>query len=210
MSGGSIYDFLHKHAGTFKLPVLIRVATDVSEGMNYLHQNNIIHRDLKSSNILIDENKASYNVTSRCIVIKFSSFCSLVSIIFNAQLIVHLTGTYRWMAPEVIAHWPYDHKADVFSFGVVLWELLTSKLPYSNLTPLQAAIGVVLKGLRPTIPANTHPRLAELIGKCWQQDPARRPEFSSILEILQRIANEVKYQTKNVIPLMTLRVSKFS
>ncbi|URD97549.1 TyrKc [Musa troglodytarum] len=101
------------------------------------------------------------------------------------------TGTYRWMAPEVIAHWPYNHKADVFSFGVVLWELLTSKLPYSNLTPLQAALGVVLKGLRPTIPENTDPRLAELIEKCWQQDPARRPDFSSILEILQRIANEV-------------------
>lgn len=60
MSGGSVYDSLHKHKGTFKLPVLIRVATDVSKGMNYLHQNNIIHRDLKSSNLLIDENKASY------------------------------------------------------------------------------------------------------------------------------------------------------
>ncbi|CAL9084049.1 unnamed protein product, partial [Musa textilis] len=58
MSGGSVYDSLHKHKGTFKLPDLIRVATDVSKGMNYLHQNNIIHRDLKSSNLLIDENKA--------------------------------------------------------------------------------------------------------------------------------------------------------
>jgi serine/threonine protein kinase len=55
------------------------------------------------------------------------------------------TGTYRWMAPEVIEHKPYDRKADVFSFAIVLWELLTGKIPYENLTPLQAAVGVVQK-----------------------------------------------------------------
>lgn len=59
------------------------------------------------------------------------------------------TGTYRWMAPEVIEHRPYNNKADVFSFGIVLWELLTGQVPYLGLTPLQAAVAVVQKGLRP-------------------------------------------------------------
>ncbi|MFS7925350.1 putative dual-specificity kinase TKL-Pl-4 family [Helianthus anomalus] len=55
------------------------------------------------------------------------------------------TGTYRWMAHEVIEHKPYDHKADVFSFGVMLWELLSGKLAYEYLTPILAAVGVVQK-----------------------------------------------------------------
>lgn len=59
MSGGSLYDFLHKQKGSFKLPQLLRVAIDVSKGMNFLHQNNIIHRDLKGANLLLDENEVS-------------------------------------------------------------------------------------------------------------------------------------------------------
>jgi serine/threonine protein kinase len=59
MSGGSVYDYLHKKNSSFKLPEILRVATDISKGMNYLHQNNIIHRDLKTANLLMDENKAS-------------------------------------------------------------------------------------------------------------------------------------------------------
>lgn len=57
MSRGSLYDFLHKQRGVFKLPSLLKVAIDVSKGMNYLHQNNIIHRDLKTANLLMDENE---------------------------------------------------------------------------------------------------------------------------------------------------------
>lgn len=180
MSRGSLYDFLHKHKGVFKLPFLLKVAIDVSKGMNYLHQNNIIHRDLKTANLLMDENE----------VVKVADF-GVARVQAQSGVMTAETGTYRWMAPEVIEHRPYDHKADVFSFGIVMWELLTGQLPYSSLTPLQAAVGVVQKDLRPLIPKNSHPRLAELLERCWQQDPTQRPDFSEIIEILQHIAKEV-------------------
>ncbi|GMY11146.1 serine/threonine-protein kinase sty17 [Fagus crenata] len=163
----------------FKLPSLLKVSIDVSKGMNYLHQNNIIHRDLKTANLLMDENE----------VVKVADF-GVARVQTQSGVMTAETGTYRWMAPEVIEHKAYDHKADVFSFGIVLWELLTGELPYSHLTPLQAAVGVVQKGIRPTIPKNTYPRLTELLERCWQQDAAQRPDFSEITEILQHIADE--------------------
>ncbi|KAI5581973.1 hypothetical protein BDE02_07G054100 [Populus trichocarpa] len=180
MAKGSLYNFLHKQKGVFKLPCLIKVAIDVSKGMNYLHQNNIIHRDLKTANLLMDENE----------VVKVADF-GVARVQTQSGVMTAETGTYRWMAPEVIEHKPYDHKADVFSFGIVAWELLTGELPYSYLTPLQAAVGVVRKGLRPTIPKHTHPKLAELLETCWQQDPNQRPNFSQIIDILQQIVKEV-------------------
>lgn len=180
MSGGSVYDYLHKQRGTFKLPTLLKISIDISKGMNYLHQNNIIHRDLKAANLLLDEHE----------VVKVADF-GVARVKAQTGVMTAETGTYRWMAPEVIEHKPYDHKADVFSFGVVLWELLTGKLPYEYLTPLQAAVGVVQKGLRPTIPKNTPPKLAELLEKCWQQDPSLRPDFTEIIEILNQISKEV-------------------
>ncbi|XVE87494.1 hypothetical protein DITRI_Ditri18aG0122200 [Diplodiscus trichospermus] len=180
MAKGSLYDYLHKQRAVFKLPSLLKVAIDVSKGMNYLHQNNIIHRDLKTANLLMDENQ----------VVKVADF-GVARVQSQSGIMTAETGTYRWMAPEVIEHKPYDHKADIFSFGIALWELLTGELPYALLTPLQAAVGVVQKSLRPTIPKNTHPRLGELLERCWQQDPTQRPNFSEILEILQQIAKEV-------------------
>ncbi|GAY46059.1 hypothetical protein CUMW_094020 [Citrus unshiu] len=153
MSGGSVYDYLHKLKGVFKLPSLLKVAIDVSKGMNYLHQNNIIHRDLKAANLLMDENE----------VVKVADF-GVARVKAQSGVMTAETGTYRWMAPE---------------------------LPYEYLTPLQAAVGVVQKGLRPTIPKNSQPKLAELLERCWQQDPALRPDFSEIIEILQQIAKEV-------------------
>ncbi|KAL3689066.1 hypothetical protein R1sor_015375 [Riccia sorocarpa] len=181
MSGGSVYDYLHKHKAILKIPMLLRVALDISKGMDYLHQNNIIHRDLKAANLLMDENE----------VVKVADF-GVARVQDHSGIMTAETGTYRWMAPEVIEHKPYDRKVDVFSFGVVLWELLTGKLPYADLTPLQAAVGVVQKGLRPTIPKHTNPKLIDLLERCWKADPAERPEFAEVTVILQDLLKEVR------------------
>ncbi|KAF9686665.1 hypothetical protein SADUNF_Sadunf02G0013000 [Salix dunnii] len=194
MSGGSMYDFLHKQKGSLNLQSLLRVAIDVSKGMNCLHQNHIIHRDLKSANLLMDENG----------VVKVADF-GVARVQDQSGVMTAETGTYRWMAPEisltyaplvfdaykVIEHELYDHKADVFSFGIVLWELLTGKLPYEHLSPLQAAVGVLQQGLRPSIPSHSHPELADLLKRCWQREPFLRPEFSEILELLQKLERTV-------------------
>ncbi|XP_057731678.1 serine/threonine-protein kinase STY46-like isoform X3 [Arachis stenosperma] len=180
MSGGSMYDFLHIKKAALSLPWLLKVAIEVSEGMKYLHQNDIIHRDLKTANLLMDDKG----------VVKVADF-GVARVNNQSGVMTAETGTYRWMAPEVIEHKPYDHKADVYSFGIVLWELLTGKLPYEHLSPLHAAVGVAQKGLRPEIPRHTHPMLVELIHRCWHQDPSSRPDFTEILEFLLHITMKV-------------------
>lgn len=101
------------------------------------------------------------------------------------------TGTYRWMAPEVIRHEPYSTAADVYSYGIVLWELLTRDQPFRGMTPIQAAFAVARKGYRPTLPPRTPAGLAELINACWQEDPLRRPTFSQIVNALKRVRADI-------------------
>ena len=84
------------------------------------------------------------------------------------------------MAPEVIEHSPYGERADVFSFGVVMWEMLTGRVPYENMTPLQAAVGVVQKGLRPPIPAGWPTGLTTLLQRCWTRKADDRPSFEAL------------------------------
>ncbi|CAI5466113.1 unnamed protein product [Closterium sp. Yama58-4] len=181
MVGGSVYDYLHKHRGSMKLPMVLRVGMDVAKGMDFLHKNNIIHRDLKAANLLMDEND----------VVKVADF-GVARVKANSGVMTAETGTYRWMAPEVIEHRAYDHKADIFSFGITMWEMLTGKLPYPDLTPLQAAVSVVQRGLRPPIPKGTHPRLADLFERCWATNPVDRPEFSEIIRVIAEIAQELE------------------
>ncbi|KAL5216147.1 hypothetical protein ABZP36_007548 [Zizania latifolia] len=179
MPGGNLYDFLHKKNNTLELPVILRIAIGISKGMDYLHQNNIIHRDLKTANLLIGSGQ----------VVKIADFGVSRHRPQEGDMTAE-TGTYRWMAPEVINHKPYDHKADVFSFAIVLWELVTSKIPYENLTPLQAALGV-RQGMRLEIPARVHSRLSKLIQRCWDENPRVRPFFSEITVELEDILRHV-------------------
>ncbi|XP_021844823.1 serine/threonine-protein kinase STY46 isoform X2 [Spinacia oleracea] len=168
MPGGSLYNYLHKNKRALKFSELLKFAIDVSKGMEYLHHNDIIHRDLKSANLLMDSLQ----------VVKVADF-GVARFLHQEGVMTAETGTYRWMAPEVINHQPYDQKADIFSFAIVLWELLTAKIPYENMTPLQAALGV-RQGLRPEIPQEIHPKLCNLMQRCWDTAPSNRPPFSII------------------------------
>ncbi|KAJ8541524.1 hypothetical protein K7X08_002340 [Anisodus acutangulus] len=180
MPGGSLYEYLHKNHVVLKLSQLLSFAIDVCKGMEYLHQNNIIHRDLKTANLLMDSNN----------VVKVADF-GVARFQNKGGVMTAETGTYRWMAPEVINHQPYDQKADVFSFAIVLWELLTAKVPYDTMTPLQAALGV-RQGLRPELPENAHPRMLDLMQRCWEAIPSDRPSFFEIQAELELLLQEIE------------------
>ncbi|KAI3460482.1 hypothetical protein Pfo_017145 [Paulownia fortunei] len=180
MPGGSLYDYLRKNHLVLKLPQLLKFATDVCKGMEYLHHKNVIHRDLKTANLLMDT----------CNVVKVADF-GVARFQNKGGVMTAETGTYRWMAPEVINHQPYDQKADVFSFAIVLWELVTAKVPYDTMTPLQAALGV-RQGLRPKLPEKAHPKLLDLMQRCWEALPSNRPSFSEIRVELEELLQEVQ------------------
>ena len=87
------------------------------------------------------------------------------------------------MAPEVIRHSRYDHRVDLYSFAIVLWEMLSGKLPYGDLSPIAAAAAVVVENLRPPLadaPDDTPAELTALMVQCWDVAPAVRPEFEAV------------------------------
>ncbi|CAM9408676.1 unnamed protein product [Phaeothamnion confervicola] len=150
------------------------MALDCASGMQYLHNQNpvIIHRDLKSLNVLIDE-----NWTTKVTDFGLSRFkATSVSEKMTGQ-----AGTYHWMAPEVINSQHYTEKADVFSFGIILWEIYTRAIPYDGMQPVQVVAAVLGRGERPRIPPSCPQPLATLMAQCWHHDPNMRPSFNDIV-----------------------------
>eukprot|EP01121_Diplochlamys_sp_Union-15-3_P012068 TRINITY_DN3567_c0_g1_i4.p1 TRINITY_DN3567_c0_g1~~TRINITY_DN3567_c0_g1_i4.p1 ORF type:complete len:388 (-),score=72.42 TRINITY_DN3567_c0_g1_i4:97-1260(-) len=146
------------------------IAIDTALGMFWLHQTNILHLDLKPANLLVNDNW----------VVKVADF----GISQMRENLDSIGGTLNYMSPEILMGGDVDEKADVYSFGLVLWELLSERVPWRNeLNSLEEYKNTVGSGgKRPPMPANTPPKLQALIEKCWAQDPNVRPTFAEICE----------------------------
>ncbi|KAB1271522.1 Mitogen-activated protein kinase kinase kinase 21 [Camelus dromedarius] len=100
-------------------------------------------------------------------------------------------GTYAWMAPEVIKSSVFSKGSDIWSYGVLLWELLTGEVPYRGIDGLAVAYGVAVNKLTLPVPSTCPEPFAKLMKECWQQDPHIRPSFALILEQLTAIERAV-------------------
>ena len=162
---GNLFQFLHgKDAPDLEDVERLNLALEIAQGINYLHSFNppILHRDLKSLNILLDKN----------FVAKIADFGWAK---LREEHMTKLRGTFQWMAPEVITNEHYTEKADVYSFGIILWEFWSKDPPYKGIKAREVGIKVKNnKNYRPTIPDEVPQEIAELIKCCWDADPEKR------------------------------------
>jgi serine/threonine protein kinase len=165
------------------LPIclVIRLALDIAKGMLFLHSCRpiVLHRDLKSQNILLDSD-------FHCKVCDFG--ISRAATTMNTMTAV---GTPQWMSPEVLRNERYSEKADVYAYGVVLWELLTRTPPFKGLQAVTVVSLVGHQGQRPPMPLDAPFRYRQLIEQCWHEDPEVRPSFLEIVSELEDYAQEL-------------------
>lgn len=178
------------------------IALGISYGLKYIHSQNIIHLDLKSPNILLNDR----------IIPQIADFG--LSQIYNPQsknsngnkneLIssqkssppsdVTIKGTPTWMSPEQLCGLPCGPAADIFSFAIILYELYTEKDPYPGLSHAQIFYKVVKSKERPKLPENNS-SLSRLISRCWESDPVKRPSSNEIFELFK--SGEVSFPHSN-------------
>lgn len=166
---GQLYEVLR--AGRKVTPrMLVDWASGIASGMNYLHLHKIIHRDLKSPNVLVTHNDT----------VKISDFGTSKEL-SDKSTKMSFAGTVAWMAPEVIRNEPVSEKVDIWSFGVVLWELLTGEIPYKDVDSSAIIWGVGSNSLHLPVPSTCPDGFKILMKQTWQGKPRNRPSFRQIL-----------------------------
>jgi serine/threonine protein kinase len=188
----------HQHKGSGrKWPLMhpLRVALDVARGMEHLHSKGLIHRDIKSMNVVLDS-----QFRGKIIGFGLAEFAPQKK--WELPSTACHYGTWAWSAPEMLLREPYCDKADVYSFAIVLWELVIFKLPLVGaetqaIKTMQQALELVvnqgLRPLQPRCPASPQVEGAvfALMEDCWQRDADARPGFSAICTRLEPLASAV-------------------
>lgn len=183
--GSSLYRCLHVHEKRFDVQHIIEIARQTAQGMDYLHAKNIIHRDLKSNNIFFND-----------MVVKIGDFglATVKTRWSGGQQYHQPSGSILWMAPEVIRmkdENPYSFQSDVYAFGIVLYEVLSGQLPYTNINCKDQILFMVGRGyLKPDvskIPPETPKVLQRIMEDCIKYNRDERPQFRHILSSVESL-----------------------
>uniref|UniRef100_A0A8C4EBW6 Mitogen-activated protein kinase kinase kinase 7 n=1 Tax=Dicentrarchus labrax TaxID=13489 RepID=A0A8C4EBW6_DICLA len=179
--GGSLYNVLH---GAEPLPYYtashaMSWCLQCSQGVAYLHgmkPKALIHRDLKPPNLLL---VAGGTVLKIC---DFGTACDIQTHMTNNK------GSAAWMAPEVFEGSNYSEKCDVFSWGIILWEVITRRKPFDEIGgPAFRIMWAVHNGTRPPLIKNLPKPLESLMTRCWSKDPSQRPSMEEIVKIMTHL-----------------------
>uniref|UniRef100_A0A668A462 RAF proto-oncogene serine/threonine-protein kinase n=1 Tax=Myripristis murdjan TaxID=586833 RepID=A0A668A462_9TELE len=182
--GSSLYKHLHVQETNFQMFQLIDIARQTAQGMDYLHAKNIIHRDMKSNNIFLHEG----------LTVKIGDFglATVKARWSGSHQVEQPSGSILWMAPEVIRmqdNNPYSFQSDVYSYGIVLYELMTGELPYSQIANRDQIIFMVGRGyLSPDLSKlyKSCPKaMKRLVADCIKKSKDERPLFPQILSSIE-------------------------
>ncbi|KAL7645541.1 UNVERIFIED_CONTAM: hypothetical protein RMT77_003927 [Armadillidium vulgare] len=184
LSGGTLHTLIHSktrerldHAAYFA------IAKDVAQGLNYLHKHDpqVLHLDLKSMNVLLDGYSRAKIADFGFSILRRSRGAGGGSAVQRGSI----RGTPAWMSPELLTKGEVSPKCDVYSYAIILWEMLTASHPFQGLD-IYRIMEAVEDGVRPPLPkSGVSSELRELITSCWAQNPSLRPSFEEILGALE-------------------------
>ncbi|XP_055491810.1 ephrin type-A receptor 7 isoform X1 [Leucoraja erinacea] len=180
MENGSLDAFLRKHDGQFTVIQLVGMLRGIAAGMRYLADMGYVHRDLAARNILVNSN----------LVCKVSDFGLSRIVEDDPEAVYTTTGgkiPVRWTAPEAIQYRKFTSASDVWSYGIVMWEVMSyGERPYWDMSN-QDVIKAIEEGYRLPAPMDCPPGLHQLMLDCWQQERNERPKFDQIVGILDKM-----------------------
>jgi len=192
---GDLYSLCHKRPlKEISWPLRLRIALDMAKGMNFMHSLRppIIHNDLKSPNVLLSSLDPEAPV-----VAKISDFGLSMRM---SKMYTRLVDNPVWIAPEIMRGQTYDSKADVYAFGVMLWEMLERRGFFEEIVFNSELERRVMAGERPVIENDTLPEYEKLIRACWDNDPLRRPPFDNVIDLLEQLIVAFKNGATKVGP----------
>ncbi|XP_068459611.1 receptor-interacting serine/threonine-protein kinase 3-like isoform X2 [Clinocottus analis] len=210
MERGSVESLQKKLSGPPPWPLVCRWAHQVAQGMNFLHSRNIVHHDLKPSNVLLD---GDLNAKLADFGLSRVSTSVLNS---NRETTDGIEGSYKYMPPEAFeVSYEANRSFDIYSYGILLWSIITGKEPYPSASFALVEIQIP-KGVRPTFESIDQmseeglKELVELMKKCWDGTPSERPPFKNCLEVTENVFLKYKMAILDVVGQVLTKLSPTS